>query len=283
MVGCILAVFTAKLFSRILVEGVGPEGEKIVTSLHPKWVFLVGIAPALLTLWIRSAVPESESWAHAKSTQATPSVLTLFRGGVARITWITTALTSIALTTVWSFLYFGPQLLRSLPEIAEKDKTSFASDISVIYLTVNIIANFAATYLARWLGHKKAFFLMMLGALIVNVICFGHRYLPWAPAITRDNAAIIFSLTAFFGLGLFGMFPLYIPALFPTLVRTLGAGFTYNIGRLVSAFGALLGGVIVNKVGGYDGAIWWTGLLYVPGLVVAMMAPEVKEESEPSM
>lgn len=33
-------------------------------------------------------------------------------------------------------------------------------------------------------------------------------------------------------LGLFGLFPLYVPPLFPTLVRTLGSGFTYNAGRL---------------------------------------------------
>ncbi len=270
MVGCIMAVFTAKVFSRIEYNG------KI--GLEPQWVFLVGVLPAFLTLWIRRAVPESESWEKAAGTQKPPPVMSLFVGRVGRITLLTTLLTSVAMTTVWSFLYFGPQMLRKLPGIAPADQTAFVSDITVIYMVVNIVANFFATYLARWVGYRWAFCGMFAGALVVSVICFGHQYLPWAPEITKDNAALVFGLIAFFGLGLFGMFPLYVPALFPTLVRTLGAGFSYNVGRLVSAGGVLAGGWVVDHAGGYNGAIWWTGLLYLPGMAIALLMPEPPAE-----
>ena len=37
-----------------------------MSSLHPKWVFLVGVLPALLVFWIRRNVPEPEEWHTAK-------------------------------------------------------------------------------------------------------------------------------------------------------------------------------------------------------------------------
>src|SRR6266404_1146741 len=51
-------------------------------------IFLVGIIPAFLVLWIRRAVPEPEEWhaARTQSAQAAPGFLELFRGPVRRTT-----------------------------------------------------------------------------------------------------------------------------------------------------------------------------------------------------
>ncbi len=269
MVGMMGAVLTAKQFSLITIGG---------EPLEPRWVFLVGVAPALLTLWIRWAVPEPERWSEAKSRSAPPPMSALFQGGLARTTLLLTALTSIALTTVWAFLYFGPQLIRKLPGIPDNERTAFASDVTIAYLVTNIIANFVGTHIAMFLGYRKTFFLYMLGGLLVFTIGYGHPYIPWAPPITKDNVTLLFCLTAFFCLGLFGMFPLYIPPLFPTLVRTLGAGFTYNVGRLFSAAGALGGGLLINTLGD-SGAIWWSGLLFLPGLAICLVIPEPREDA----
>src|SRR6185295_10776569 len=84
-------------------------------------------------------------------------------------------------------------------------------------------------------------------------------------------------VTSFFSLGLFGLFPMYIPPLFPTLVRTLGAGFTYNTGRLIAGVGSVLGATISANTGGPHKAIFWTGFLYIAGLAVALFIPEIHE------
>ena len=39
--------------------------------------------------------------------------------------------------------------------------------------------------------------------------------------------------------GAFALFTMYLPPLFPTLLRTTGAGFCYNIGRIVAAAGTV--------------------------------------------
>jgi hypothetical protein len=88
------------------------------------------------------------------------------------------------------------------------------------------------------------------------------------------------SIAAFFSLGLFGLFPLYIPPLYPTLVRTLGAGFTYNAGRLISGIGAYFGGLIAASSGGPHTAIWYTGFLFIPGILIALVIPQPRYQEK---
>jgi len=254
MVGCIAASFTAKAMA----------------NLDPHWVFVVGILPAFITLWIRKAVPETEAWKHA-AHEAPPPVWALFHRGLRRTTILITLLASIALTTVWSFLYFGPAIIMQLPDLQNRsvaERQVLAANASIFYLVVNIVANYFAAYLAKWLGHRAAFALMMAAA--AGTFWFGfHR------PMTSESIYPLYALTAFFALGLFGIFPLYIPPLFPTKLRTLGAGFTYNVGRLVSAAGVLVGGEITARAGGPAAAVAWIGLLCIPGAIIACFVPEL--------
>ncbi|MDX2118677.1 MAG: MFS transporter [Planctomycetota bacterium] len=253
IVGCIAAALTAKMMA----------------GLEPHWVFLVGVLPAFLTLWIRRAVPEPDEWAsHAEPT---PPVWALFHRGLRRTTVLITLLTSIALTTVWAFLSFSPSIIMQLPDLQDRspqERQVIAANASMIYLLVNIAANYFAAYLAHWLGHRRAFALLMAAAGLVFWFGF-HRPLH------AGEIYVLYSLTAFFGLGLFGLFPLYIPPLFPTKLRTLGAGFTYNVGRLVSAAGVLVGGQISATAGSPASAVAWIGLLYIPGVIIACFVPEL--------
>lgn len=247
MVGCICAVLTAGKLA----------------GHNPKWVFLVGVAPAFLTLWIRRAVPEPEEWSKESGTREVPPVSALFTKELARTTLLTSALASIALTTVWSFLYFAPQAVKGMSDVKEwtgEDKQALASRVAVFYFVVNIIANYAATWTAEKVGYRIAFAIYFVGALASMLI--GFRV-----PMTLSNVYWTTGATAFFGLGLFGMFPMFIPPLFPTLVRTLGAGFTYNVGRVFSAAGAFAGGWIATHTSSVS-AMWYTAFLYVPGLLL---------------
>ncbi len=261
IVGCIAASLVAKAMS----------------GLDPRTPFLVGIVPALLTLWIRSAVPEPEHWVKASRDSAPPRVKELFSGELARTTILLTLLTSIALTTAWAFLFFGPQLVLRIPEVAamrKSDSQAIVSRIAIAYLLVNIAANYFATYLARFIGYRWAFFALMAAGLATFAVGFRS-----APAL--GNVTMLYCIVAFFALGLFGLFPLYIPPLFPVLVRTLGAGFTYNVGRLVSAAGTMLAlwaGSSLATAEGVSHALWWIGMLFVPGLVVCLFLPEPPQD-----
>ena len=77
--------------------------------------------------------------------------------------------------------------------------------------------------------------------------------------------------------GVFALFTMYLPPLFPTLLRTTGAGFCYNIGRIAAGLGTVCFGLF-TKVGDYRLALFYAGFLFLPAAAIAWMMPELSEE-----
>ncbi|HZY84617.1 MAG TPA: MFS transporter, partial [Gemmataceae bacterium] len=75
----------------------------------------------------------------------------------------------------------------------------------------------------------------------------------------------------------FALFTMYLPPLFPTLLRTTGAGFCYNIGRIAAGLGTVFFGLF-SKVGDYRLALLYAGLLFLPAAAVAWLLPEAPDE-----
>jgi hypothetical protein len=71
---------------------------------------------------------------------------------------------------------------------------------------------------------------------------------------------------------------MYLPPLFPTLLRTTGAGFCYNIGRIVAGLGTVFFGFFA-KVGDYRLALLWAGFLFLPAAAIACFLPDLTEET----
>jgi hypothetical protein len=80
--------------------------------------------------------------------------------------------------------------------------------------------------------------------------------------------------------GVFGLFTMYLPPLFPTLLRTTGAGFCYNIGRVAAAFGTVFFGyfsTVGETLGDYRAALLYAGFLFLPAAGAAMLMPNTKD------
>jgi hypothetical protein len=77
--------------------------------------------------------------------------------------------------------------------------------------------------------------------------------------------------------GLFALYTMYLPPLFPTLLRTTGAGFCYNIGRIAAGLGTVFFGLF-SKVGDYRLALLAAGCLFLPAAIVACLLPEPPDE-----
>jgi hypothetical protein len=99
----------------------------------------------------------------------------------------------------------------------------------------------------------------------------------------RDYKSLVyfwFPLVGFFS-GIFGIFTMYLPPLFPTLLRTTGAGFCYNIGRIASAVGVITFGLFA-KVGDFRSALFYASFLFLPAMLVALILPEPEDERGPA-
>jgi hypothetical protein len=66
---------------------------------------------------------------------------------------------------------------------------------------------------------------------------------------------------------------MYLPPLFPTLLRTTGAGFSYNIGRLAAALGTVLFGLLA-PVGDFRVALVANAFLFLAAAGLALSLPE---------
>lgn len=259
MVGMILAAVT-----------VGALG-----SLPPKWVFLVGVLPAFVTIWIRKAVPEPHEWSGEREAKKVPPLSALFQGKVAKTTWLTIGLSIIALTTVWAVLYFSIQIVRSLPELASlkpAEMSNVIRNFTIEYAAWNIVGNFVTGFWASRFGYRKTIFALFLASLFL--LMYGFQ-----PGRSLNEIRFAMDLVGFSALGIFAIFPLYIPPLFPTLLRTTGAGMTYNIGRVAAGLGTFWLGSQTAAVSP-NLAISSVAILYIPGLIIAAFMPELNEKGE---
>jgi hypothetical protein len=67
--------------------------------------------------------------------------------------------------------------------------------------------------------------------------------------------------------GVFGSFTYYLPELFPTRLRGTGAGFTYNVGRILAAAGPTAVGLVAARGHGAAlQALFLVGIVPLAGL-----------------
>jgi len=247
----------------------------LMADLPPRYVFLIGIIPALLVFWIRRSVPEPEEWLTARNhaQTATPGVRELFRGDVRRITLMTIALCSLSLTTWWAFMFWQAQHLRNLPELASwttAARERLVSEAFFIFIAVQLLGNAASGALVKLLGYRGAIAFLLFG---LGASMFGAFIVP------RGHESLVFfwfPLVSIFG-SVFGLFTMYMPPLFPTLLRTTGAGFCYNVGRIVAAGGTVFFGLFAN-VGNFRLALLYAAALLVPASILALLGPDLPLE-----
>lgn len=241
-----------------------------------RWVFLVGVLPALLVFWIRRHVPEPDTWQRAETAHVKkPGARDLFRGAVASTTLRTTIVCALGLSAWWLFMFWHPQHFRKLLAADNVPAAEMTRLISASFFLVNflaIVGNFAAGFLAQRTGNRRAIVLMFAGLALAMLGAFA------VPRTFAELAWFWCPLIGFFS-GLFGLFTMYLPPLFPTLLRTTGAGFCYNIGRIAAAVASLVFGLLA-PVGDFRGALLWSSTLALAATAFALALPTRTHEDE---
>jgi len=248
----------------------------LLSNAPPRWIFLVGVLPALLVLWIRRAVPEPEGWHAARQAESgpPPGIADLFRGPVARVTGPVLVLCALSLTAHWTFLFWQQANVRQLPEVVALEpaaRTQFATTALFLVMAGSIAGNFFAGWLARHWGYRRAILCLLVGYGLTMVLTYA-RPLDWSA---------LRPLLVLIGLwqGVFALFTMCLPPLFPVLLRTTGAGFCYNFGRIVSAAGVVFFGIFTS-VGDTRRALFFAGFLFLPAAIAALWLPEPESDAE---
>jgi MFS family permease len=185
---------------------------------------------------------------------------------------LTLLVCALALTGHWAFLFWYVQQLRNLPDLAgwtDPEKNQLVSEAVWLVTGASVAGNFLAAALARWLKYRRAIACLCLAYCLSMAATYG-----WS--VRHEH--LWYGLAAI-GLcqGVFALFTMYLPPLFPTLLRTTGAGFCYNIGRVAAGLGTVFFGLF-SQVGDYRLALLCAGFLFVPAAAIALLLPEPPDE-----
>jgi hypothetical protein len=237
-----------------------------IPGYQPRWVFLIGVLPAFVTLWIRKEVPETEEWSAEKGKQAAPSMGGLFGADIRRTTFIASLLCAISLTGHWCFMFWQQAFIRNHPEVVARslDKAGVVSTALFCVIAASVLGNFASGWAAQRFGYRRA----LAGFFGAYFVLMGLTFLlPWSLAATYGLYAAVG-----FCQGVFGLFTMALPPLFPTLLRTTGAGFSYNIGRVFAAAGTVFFGIFA-KPADFSSVLLYASFLFLPAAILAMWLP----------
>ena len=250
-----------------------------------RYVFLCGLIPAGVAFLVRLFVKEPERWKKVAGEQ-TAKLSELFSSQYLRLTISGFCMALTALIMWWSCNAFIPVVAKGL---AQKESLLMGLDTSAAELMGQqwvrtatnsfnlggLIGTLLTIPIAKILGRKKMFFIYFLLSAMAIMATFGLNIEPHQ----RLYMYFPIGLTVF---GVFGSFTYYLPELFPTRLRATGAGFTYNVGRLIAAAGPfLVGSIAARGTNALDSAmdvLFWVGLVPVIGLLTLPFVIETKNQ-----
>jgi MFS family permease len=245
----------------------------VLDKLHQNWrtVFFVGVLPALVTLWIRTRVPESEMWKQQKTATEPAPFSEIFSPGLRKSAIFLLLLNIFGLFAWWGLFSWIPPYL-TLP--VEKGGRGFGlMNTTTLLITLNLIGMFPGYLCFGWiadrLGRKRSLILYTVAAAVIIP--------PYAAARAQWLILILGALVGFFGTGFFSGSGLVGSEIFPTRVRARALGLTYNGARALSAAAPYTIGWVADKLGPARGLSWAFSICAVAFLLTALMASQLPE------
>jgi MFS family permease len=268
-----------------------------------RFVFFVGILPAVATIWIRSRVPESEMWMargggrgqeqdqnqnqnqqqkqnqdqklepqrtqRTSGTQSSESFFTIFRAPYLKSTFALLFVNFFGLFGWWGLFQWVPAYL-SLP-VARGGRGFSVMGTASLLIFLNLFGMFPGYLSFGWVadhfGRRKSFALYLFVA--AQLIPF------YAMARSQAVLLVLGAVVAFFGTGWFSGCGTIGSEIYPTSLRARALGFTYTGARAMSSVSPY----VIGKIGdmkGLDWAFYLCAAAFLLASLVATQLPETK-------
>jgi MFS family permease len=261
-----------------------------------RMAFFVGILPALVVVWIRRGVPESEMWRESRGA-AVPAggdstggegkrgaasyistggnrvvdsgFVRIFRPPYRKHTFALLLMNFFGMFAWWGLFTWIPPYL-SLP-VEQGGRGFGVMGTTTLLVVLNLVGMFPGYASFGWvadtIGRRRSFVLYtFIAALLVPLYAMARE--PWILMVAG-------TLLAFFGTGFFSGSGIIGSEIFPTAVRARALGFTYNGARTMSSIAPFVIGSVA-QTRGLSWAFYICGISFLLACAMATQLPETK-------
>jgi MFS family permease len=253
-----------------------------------RWLYLIGVLPALIVLWIRRNIPESPRWEASHERRRSARVLRdtggviegenaaltrftihdLFTEPAVRWHLIGAFLMMLSVTfAFWGVATFIPTYVGNVAKTVGLSAPVFSAWAGLISATCGVFGFVTLGFIADAFGRRAAAMLFYFMCLVLTPVVY-----LWAQDLSVLLVCV--GVFGFFSIGIWAWAPIWLPELFPTRMRGTAIAFCFNAPRFISCIGPLIAGTLIVSLGGFGTAATIVGLFFILGLAVAPFLPE---------
>jgi MFS transporter, SHS family, sialic acid transporter len=252
-----------------LMLGYKEANPELYAWIDWRWIIGMGFFIGMSSLLIIVFIPEPTKWRIAKAKNQQSSFKELFVPQYRRAAIVGPLLSTVALLGTWGSFLWMATYVDQIAQTSANPETA-KSTIAFWQSLGQIGGGFLGGVLAALMGGNKRswiFLCIVTWASVFSLFYFNTEFNVQMIAMAM--------LAGVFVTAYFGWLPKYLSELFPTRIRGLGQGFSFNAGRIITGFGVLGAGWLTHTVfnGEYRLTMMVMCTIYLTGLIVIIFAP----------
>ncbi len=243
---------------------VGSWAYGLVGGYGWRYVFFIGIVPAILLAVIRRRMLEPDRFADVQERRRVASAglrsgagdrefmrfvpAQLFNKENRYNTMVGVLFGLGSLLAIWTTVIWLPTILSLMAQKSgAADATAAVPLVSrgmMLWSLGGIAGYIAFGFIADLVGRRPTVIFYSLGTIAAGLTLYLALpgYEPWYP--------VVLPIFGFFVFGVFSGYAVYLPELFPTHIRSTAVGFCTGSARIITSFGPLVAGLLVGAFGG---------------------------------
>jgi putative sialic acid transporter len=251
----------------------------ILPTFGWRWLFVLGVLPALFIFWVRRNVQEPTVWSAEREKNPPSQVSSrlsevntlsaIFDQGLLSRTLKASLLTSLVMFGYWGFFTWLPGFLAASAEQGGAGMSIVKSVAWIIPTQIGAFFGYLSFgFISDRIGRRPAFIGFLVAAAVLVPI-YGH--------MARSPLALMVTgpLLGFFSHGYFSVFGAMLSELFDTRVRATAQGFTYNVGRILGGLAPYtIGALAITR--GLGPALALTSAFFIAGAFLMLTLPETR-------
>src|SRR6185436_1172033 len=230
--------------------------------------FLTGLIPLMIAVLSHFTLSESEKGKQINSAQNNQreKKISIFDASTIRDLLTGSLIYGAMIIGLWAVLAWLPAWVQTIIRNSDGQKERGVS--MMIFALSGLAGGIISGWVSKGLGTEKTMYLCFAATFILSFILF--RLTATLTIFTYFEIAFI---SLFFGISQ-GVLNVYIPELFPIVVRSSATGFCFNICRIFTASVVFFVGWLVQVLDGYGNALFIFSFIFVIGFIVNIFTKE---------